>query len=107
MTTWTVAGRTFHLRWWPDMAWRIAVAALALLVIAGSVVALIRADLDGDQSDGASRTAQSSGFASTTIARGPAAFGDDAAPGAGAGSVAGGATNDLAEEQKVGDLQST
>jgi len=105
MTSWTVAGRTFHLRWWPDMAWRIAVAALAVLVIAGSVVALVRADLGGDQADNASRTAESSGFASTTMPGGPAAFGDDAAPGAGA--VAGGATSDVAQEQKGGDLQST
>ena len=91
MTTWTVAGRTFHLRWWPDMAWRIAVAALAVLVVAGSVVALIRADLGGDQSDDVSQTAESSGFAPTTIAGGPDAFGDETGSVAGAGSVAGGA----------------
>lgn len=51
MTTWTVGGRKFHLRWWPDMAWRIAVGALAALVVAGTVVALTRADLGRDQAD--------------------------------------------------------
>jgi hypothetical protein len=49
MTTWTIGQRTF--RWRPGFAGRLVLGALVALLMAGTVVALVRADIGDDSAD--------------------------------------------------------
>jgi hypothetical protein len=105
MTTWTVAGRTFDLRWRPDMAWRIAAATLAALVVAGSVVALARAD--GDGSKAASSAAPPTTVAGLRLDDASGSLGTESGAGAVTGGAAAPAFDKSADERSsIGETSS-